>query len=278
VEEMMESKVLKKFRLDDRVILVTGGAGLLGKRYCKAIVDVGGIAVVADLSGEEAMGVARNIDDRCMGIAMDVADRESVQKGFNAVMLKYGRLDGLVNNAAFNFPAEVNKANFIEFESFPMEIWEKSLEVDLSGAFLCAQEAGKLFRKRGKGVVVNVSSTYGNVAPDQRIYETIRNPDQHELKYIKAVSYSTTKGALINFTRYLAVYWAEFGIRVNCITLGGVFTGQNEGFIKRYESRTPMGRMANLGEYDAVMIFLLSDASSYMTGANLIVDGGWTSW
>jgi len=271
--------ILEKFRLDGKVFLITGGGGLLGRSYAQAIHDVGGIPVIADLDSSHLKETALSIGPLVESIIMDVSDKESIRAGFAFISKKYGRLDGLVNNAAYNAPASSKESpNFVEFEDFPTEVWQKSLDVDLTGSLLCAQEASVIFKRQKQGVAVNISSTYGNVAPDQRIYNTLKDENNPKQRFVKPVSYSTTKGAMINFTKYLAVYWAPFGARANCLTLGGVFDNQDEGFVEQYEYRTPLNRMAKKDEYAATMVYLLSDASSYMTGSNLVIDGGWTAW
>ncbi|KJS01673.1 MAG: hypothetical protein VR65_07945 [Desulfobulbaceae bacterium BRH_c16a] len=271
--------IIEKFRLDNKVVLITGGGGLLGKSYAQAIHEVGGIPIIADLANTNIAQTAKIIGPQADSMEMDVSDKQSIKVGFEYVATKYGRLDGLINNAAYNAPAtSKNSPNFVEFEDFPYEVWQRSLDVDLSGAFLCAQEASVLFKRQKSGVAVNISSTYGNVAPDQRIYRTLTNENNPSQRFVKPVSYSTTKGAMINFTKYLAVYWAPFGARANCLTLGGVFDNQDSGFVEQYKERTPLNRMAHKDEYAATMVYLLSEASSYMTGSNLVIDGGWTAW
>lgn len=271
--------IMERFRLDNRVILITGGGGLLGKSYAQAIHDAGGTPIIADLTSANGVTTAQVIGPKTDFIVMDVSDKQSIKAGFEYITKKYGRLDGLINNAAYNAPAtSMNSPNFVEFEDFPHEVWQRSLDVDLTGAFVCAQEASVLFKRQKGGVAVNISSTYGNVAPDQRIYQTLSDQKKPSQRFVKPVSYSTTKGAMINFTKYLAVYWAPFGARANCLTLGGVFDNQDEGFVEQYKQRTPLNRMARKDEYAATMVYLLSDASSYMTGSNLIIDGGWTAW
>ena len=194
-------------------------------------------------------------------------------------MLKtWGRIDGLVNNAAldpkFDSQAAAARHN-APFESYPLELWNRAIAVDLTGMFLCAQAVAPAMLAHGRGAVVNICSTYGLVGPDQRLYES---DDPTAPPAFKPVSYSVTKSAALGLTRYLAAYWGGKGIRVNTLTLGGVFNGHSSGFVRRYAARTPMGRMAERSEYTAALVFLLSDASSYMTGSNLVVDGGWTAW
>jgi NAD(P)-dependent dehydrogenase (short-subunit alcohol dehydrogenase family) len=183
------------------------------------------------------------------------------------IMNKYSKIDVLINNAAYQGD---DKLRTKKFENFPKESWEKAISVNLTGIFLCCQEVGKIMKKQKRGNIINIASTYGIVAPDQRIYG--------ESKQNAAAFYSATKSAVINFTRYLASYWSKSGIRVNTLSPGGVFKNQNPDFVRKYSSKTMLGRMARKDEYVAAIIFLCSDASSYMTGSNLIIDGGWTAW
>jgi NAD(P)-dependent dehydrogenase (short-subunit alcohol dehydrogenase family) len=163
----------------------------------------------------------------------------------------------------------------VTFENYPLELWNRALAVNLTGMFLCAREVAPTMLAQKSGVIVNVSSTYGLVGPDQRLYES-GDPDSPPV--VKPVAYSVTKSGVVGLTRYLAAYWARTGIRVNTLTLGGVRSGQSPDFVDRYSARTMLGRMAERHEYCGALFFLLSDASSYMTGSNLVVDGGWTAW
>lgn len=268
----------EKFDLKDKVIIITGGAGLIGKEYTKALSEVGAHAVVADINGEAAQKVASNVDGaKALGIEIDVTHPESIGNMIQRVMSEFGRIDGLVNNAALDpkFDKEDAGKHTNSFEEFPLEMWRQALDVNLTGMFLCAQAVAPIMLEQGNGAIVNISSTYGIVSPDQRLYE---KDDPQAPKTYKPITYSVTKGAVFNFTRYLATYWAEKGIRVNTLSLGGVYNNHDEEFVKKYSQRTPMTRMAKKEEYCGALIFLLSDASSYMTGSNLVVDGGWTAW
>lgn len=271
------------FRLDGRVALVTGGAGLLGRRYCEAILDVGGSVVVADVDGARAAALAAELSpssERALGLALDVSDGESVQSAVDAAVQRFGRLDVLVNNAAMTVRGgseRMARDYFAPFEQYPRDLWDLAIGVNLTGMMLCAQSAGRQMLAQGGGVIVNVSSTYGVVAPDQRIYQGVRSP-YADTGFNTPVSYAVTKTAVLGLTRYLATYWGDKNIRVNALTPHGVYDNHDEAFVRNFVYRSPMGRMARNDEYCGALLFLVSDASSYMTGANLVVDGGWTAW
>ena len=267
--------------LEGKVAIVTGGAGMLGREYCRAFTEASVHVVVADLRGgaAEAHADRLNADGtaKAIGIETDVTDKTSVQEMVNRAFETFGRVDILVNNAALDpkFDVEHADEHTNAFEDYPLELWNQSIDVDLTGMFLCVQAAGRIMVKQGGGVIVNICSTYGVVGPDQRLYE---HGDDTRPRTYKPVTYSVTKSAVLGFTRYLATYWAGKNIRVNALTLGGVFNEHDEGFVERYSYRTPLGRMAERSEYCGALLFVASDASSYMTGANLVVDGGWTAW
>lgn len=276
----MNKNIIDKFNLDGQVIVITGGAGLLGREYAQAIVDVGGNVVVADIDVHGAQKVAKAVSpgvDRAIGLSVDVTSKKSVDDMVKKTLKYFGRIDGLVNNVAIDpkFDKKNGKKHKETFENFPLDLWNRSLEVNLTGMFLCAQAVAPVMLSQKKGAIVNVSSIYGLVGPDQRLYE---KNDPKAPKSYKPVTYSVTKSAVLGLTRYLATYWAGKGIRVNTLTPGGVFNGNDSEFVKRYSRRTPMGRMAEKDEVSGAVVFLLSEASSYMTGANLVVDGGWTAW
>jgi NAD(P)-dependent dehydrogenase (short-subunit alcohol dehydrogenase family) len=185
----------------------------------------------------------------------------------NLVIKKYSKIDVLINNAIF---PEIGKIRNTSFENFPLDVWNKGLDVNLTGVFLCSQQVGKIMVKQKRGIIINISSIYGLQGPDQRIYGNT--------KIVKSAMYAVTKGAILNFTRYMASYWNKTGIRVNTLSLGGVEENQDPSFKKNYSYKTMIGRMAKKDEYVGAILFLSSDASSYMTGSNLILDGGWTGW
>lgn len=271
------TNVIDSFKLTDQVIIITGGAGLLGSEYARAICEAGGIPMVADIDYVGAQKVAKSVGGGAMAIEVDVTKKESVETMVQGTLKKFGKIDGLVNNAALDpkFDGKNASEHTNSFENFPLEIWNKSIEVDLTGMFLCAQAVAPAMPASGKGSIVNVSSIYGLVGPDQKLYE---KKNSKAPKSYKPVTYSVTKSAVLGLTKYLATYWAGKGIRVNTLTPGGVSKGHEDEFVENYSVRTPMGRMAKKNEYNGAVVFLLSDASSYMTGSNLVIDGGWTAW
>ena len=213
-----------------------------------------------------------------MGVKVDVTDIESIKKLLRAVLSKFGRVDILINNAA-NDPkikqSDTQKSR-TRFEHFSLEIWNEDLAIGLTSAFLCSQIIGTEMAKTGTGVILNIASDLGVIAPDQRIYRKNNLPDS--MQNVKPVSYSVVKTGLIGLTRYMATYWADKGVRVNSISPGGVYNKQSKEFVQKLTNLIPMKRMADIDEYKGAIIFLCSEASSYMTGANLIIDGGRTCW
>jgi len=271
---------LPAFDLTGRVIVITGGSGLLGVEHAKAIAEAGGSPVIADLrfaAAEEcATRIAAEYGVPASALELDVTSSDSCRAGLSAVLERHGRLDGLVNNAAHNPKVEGKGLAASRFENFSLEDWSRDLAVGLTGAFLVSQVFGAYMAAHGGGVIVNIASDLGIIAPDQRIY---RRPDLKETEQpVKPVTYSVVKGGLVMFTKYLATYWARENVRVNALVPGGVYAGQPDDFVERLTNLIPMGRMAKREEYRAALVFLCSDASSYMTGSNLIVDGGRTCW
>jgi NAD(P)-dependent dehydrogenase (short-subunit alcohol dehydrogenase family) len=268
------------FSLAGKVGVVTGALGLLGTHHTRALAAAGAHVVVADLDGatcaSRAIGLTRDFGIDALGYALDVTSRESVQGMLDVIREQWGRVEILVNNAAVNEKVEDPGPNgdALRFENYPLELWEKSLAVNVTGTFLCCQVLGAEMARAGRGAIVNVASTYALVAPDQRLY---RRADGTQ-DFWKSAAYPTTKGAVVSLTRFLAAYWGEAGVRVNALSPGGVRNGQDPEFVKRYGERTPLGRMASPTDYEGALVFLASDASAYMTGANLVVDGGWTTW
>jgi NAD(P)-dependent dehydrogenase (short-subunit alcohol dehydrogenase family) len=277
----MPETVPAMFDLSGRVAVLTGGAGLLGRQYTRTLLSAGARVLVADIDGtaasREAAAAVRDAGGEAVGEAVNVASQADVRRMVRAVLDRWGRLDILVSNAAIDAKADTlaDQALAGTFEDFPLDLWQQAVDVNLTGTVLCAQEAGRVMVRAGRGVIVNVSSTYGIVAPDQRLYQ--RDGEERQTRF-KPASYAVTKAAVAHLTRYLAAYWGPSGIRVNTLTPHGVFNGHDEQFLRRYNERTPLGRMARVDEMNGPLLFLVSDASSYMTGANLVVDGGWTAW
>lgn len=268
------------FSLRDKVAIVTGAIGLLGKQHCTALAQAGAHVVVTDVERgpceEFAAEFTKRSLPKALGCQLDVTSTDSIRRVLAQVMNIYGRLDILINNAAVNDMVENPCVTGEEsrFENYPLALWQKSIDVSLTGTFLCSQIFGAVMAEQEVGSIINIASTYGIVAPDQSLY---RKPDGSQTFY-KPPAYSATKGAIISFTRYLAAYWGSKGVRVNSLSPGGVFNGQEEYFVKNYSRRTPLGRMASQKDYRGAIVFLASDASNYMTGANLVVDGGWCAW
>lgn len=255
---------------------------MLGPMHAEAIAEFGGIPVLADVNGEQAEAVAMSIVRRygvdAIGVQADVTSPTAITGLLDQAIDKYGRIDILVNNAAHNptMGSADAGARFSRLENLPLEVWERDIAVGLTGALICSRILGSEMAKRGKGVILNIASDLGLIAPDQRVYrEPSLNEDEQP---VKPVSYSVVKHGLIGLTRYLATYWADRGVRVNALCPGGVYDGQDQEFVNRLAKLVPLGRMANKDEYKGAVVFLCSDASSYMTGANLIIDGGRTSW
>jgi NAD(P)-dependent dehydrogenase (short-subunit alcohol dehydrogenase family) len=260
--------------------VVTGSLGLLGRQHCMALAEAGANVVATDVSPEGTSDFASTLIDRygkkALGLGFDVTKTESVLGAVETTLNAFGRVDILVNNAAINdkFESPEAGAELSKFEKYPLELWQRSFDVGVTGMFLCCQKFGAWMAANEGGSIINVASTYGIVAPDQSIYE---RPDGSQSFY-KSASYPATKGAVLSFTRFLAAYWGSAGVRVNALSPGGVENGQEEYFVANYSKKTPLGRMARPDDYRGALVFLASDASSYMTGANLVVDGGWTCW
>jgi len=265
----MTSKNL--FELKDKVVVLVGASGLLGQQYSESLSEAGANVVLADLNFlnckklESKLKKSYNVNP--MSVKVDITKKQSIIQMVKKVMKKYSKIDILINNAIF---PEGPKERSVEFENFSLSVWNKVVSVNLTGVFLCCQEIGKVMVKQKQGNIINISSIYGLTGADQRIYG--------KSKLNSSPAYAVTKSGILNLTRYLASYWHDKGIRVNTLSLGGVQNNQDSSFTKNYSYKTMVGRMAHKDDYSGAIIFLASNTSSYMTGSNLVVDGGWTAW
>lgn len=258
-----------RFDLAEKRILLVGATGVLGRGYACALADCGARLAIADRQESDVLALAKEIG--VAGIVMDVADEKSVIDGVAEAVGRLGSLDGAICNAAATgeFLAKQGDA-FADFEDYPLAVWQRTIDVNLTGTFLLAREAGRAMKQGGGGSLVTVSSVYGVVGPDHRIYEG--------QPFKSFPGYSASKAGVIGLTRWLATWWGHDGVRVNCVTPGGVYNDHDQRFVDAYAARTPMGRMADREDLIGMVLFLLSDASGYCTGQNFIVDGGFTAW
>jgi len=261
-----------RFRLDDKVIVLTGATGVLGRVYSKALHDAGATMIIADLNPTDCEELARELGPPAHAAAVDLRSEDDVRRWAAGILERHGRVDVLINNAAAKSPGF-----FAPLAHFALDDWQSVMAVNVTGAFLATRELGPSMAARGRGSIINVSSIYGVVGPDKRIYEGSYYADLGSSINTPLV-YSASKGAIIAMTRYLATYWGEKGVRTNTLTPGGVSSGQNDAFQEKYSERVPLGRMALAEEMLGALMFLASDASAYVNGHNLIVDGGWTAW
>ena len=274
--------VLDLFNLKDRVAIITGGGGMLGYQHAATITGLGGHSVLLDIDEQSLAANAQDLEAEFGGgvltLRVDITDLESVLKSKDRILERYGRIDILINNAARNPKVEANSdVDFSRLENFPVDQWQKDIDVCLGGAFNCSKIYGTHMARAGRGgVILNIASDLGVIAPDQRLY---RIPGRQEhLQPVKPVTYSVVKHGIIGLTKYLATYWCDKGIRCNALSPGGVYAGQDDIFVRNLANLIPMGRMAKPDEYRGAIAFLCSDASSYLNGANLIVDGGRSVW
>lgn len=275
---------MDRFYIPNKVCIVTGGGGLIGLKHTEAIIEGGGVPVLLDIVQSGMDRVKNTIfeeygEDKVVEtFVVDITDRIALEKIRDCLMEKYGHIDVLINNAANNPKVEDASKNLgpIRFHNFPLDMWNQDLAVGLTGAMLCAQVFGEVMEGQHSGVVLNISSDYGLIAPDQRIYRKEGLPDDEQM--VKPVSYSVVKHGIIGLTKYLAVYWADKGIRVNTLCPASLENGQNEEFINKISNLIPMGRMSRPDEYVCTVLYLISDATTYMTGSTVVLDGGRTSW
>lgn len=269
------------FDLTDRVAVITGGAGMLGVRHAEALAEFGASLVILDINEKAAREAASKIADEfgveAIGIGADITEKNQVDGAVRAIQDKFGRIDILINNAAMTVAGGGGAFGdyFTAFEQYPRELFDLALQVNLTGAFLVTQAVGNVMLAQERGVILNISSDVGSISPDHRIYEGMEYGGK---PFNTPIAYSMSKAAILAFTRYLATYWANKGIRANAISPGGVFDDHDGDFVERLTNLIPLGRMARKDEYKGAIVFLCSDASAYMTGANLAMDGGRTAW
>lgn len=299
----MKKNYMDRFSLKGKVCIITGGGGLIGMKHAEAVMEGEGIPVLLDIAEEGMQRVKKSLieeysndkDGKELSITggsceadtaepvietfvTDITKRGELEKVRDILLQKYGHIDALINNAANNPKVEGGSKNLAatKFPDFPVDIWDADLAVGLTGAMLCAQVFGGVMERQEKGIIINISSDYGLISPDQRVYRKEGVPEEEQI--VKPVSYSVVKHGIIGLTKYLATYWAKKGIRVNTLCPASLANGQDEEFVKKLSNLIPMGRMSNPDEYVGTVLYMLSEASSYMTGATVVLDGGRTSW
>lgn len=271
------------FSIKGRVIVVTGGGGLIGKKHAEAILEGDGIPVLLDIAQPGLDRAKTQLlemypDAAIETFVTDITDRDKLCQVRDYLMDKYGHIDGLINNAANNPKVEGGSKNLdaIQFHNFPLSLWNDDIAVGLTGSMFCAQVFGEIMAKAGKGIIINISSDYGIISPNQEIYRKEGLPESQQI--VKPVSYSVVKHGIMGLTKYLAVYWAKQGVRVNTLCPASLENGQDPEFIQKISKLIPLGRMSNPDEYVGTVLYMLSDACSYMTGATVVLDGGRTIW
>lgn len=268
------------FSLSSKVAIVTGGLGKLGRQFSKVLVKYGARVVALDITDSINNSDVEFNEFVSQGLIKvlkcDIVDSKEVKDIFQTIIKEVGVSSILVNNAAIDSPPDASAEDNGPFETYPIQQLQKVFNVNVVGTIQCCQTFGSILKKNNMpGSVINISSIYGNVSPNQDVYQYKRDGG---VEWYKPVAYSVTKGSILNLTRYLATYWAKNKIRVNTVSPAGIFNNQDYAFLNEYLKRVPIGRMAEENELNGAIIFLASDASSYMTGANLIIDGGWTAW
>ena len=278
----MNDNINNLFSLSGKIVVITGAVGLLGEKHAEAVAAYGGTPVLLDLSQTAVDLLAEKLNKQyrvnAVGFSVDITDEDQVRITSNDVCKKFGKVDGLVNNAANNPKVEAtSEKNFSRLENFPLDMWEQDIAVGLTGSYLCTKYFGFLIsQNKDGGSIVNISSDLGVMAPDQRLYE--EEGVERDQQNVKPVTYSVVKSGMIGLTKYIATYWADKNVRCNAMCPGGIENGQPENFLNKVHSRIPMNRLAQPNEYQGTLLWMLSDASSYLNGAVISVDGGRTTW
>tara|TARA_B100001105_G_scaffold72789_1_gene57256 strand:+ start:241 stop:1089 length:849 start_codon:yes stop_codon:yes gene_type:complete len=280
--------ILKKFSLKDKTAIITGGTGLLGSVYTHSLLSLGASVIIIDKKIDKTKfiknlvkeyNLTKEIIDKIKFVKCDITNKKQIDKSFKKIRSNLKNLKVLINNASLvkQVGNDDLRDTYKPFLQMKQKDWEDFFSVDLTGTLLVTQKCIPFLRKNGGGSIINISSTYGILSPDQRIYESL-SPKNSKQKIEKPIGYSISKSGVLNMTRFLATKFAEDKIRVNTLTLGGVYDNNPKTFVKSYSNKTPLRRMADKNEYAGPIIFLATDASSYMTGSNLVVDGGWSTW
>ena len=280
--------ILKKFSLKDKTAIITGGTGLLGSVYTHSLLSLGASVIIIDKKIDKTKfiknlvkeyNLTKEIINKIEFVKCDITNKNQIDKSFKKISSNLKNLKVLINNASLvkQVGNDDLRDTYRPFLQMKQKDWEDFFSVDLTGTLLVTQKCIPFLRKNGGGSIINISSTYGILSPDQRIYESL-SPKNSKQKIEKPIGYSISKSGVLNMTRFLATKFAEDKIRVNTLTLGGVYANNPKSFVKSYSDKTPLRRMADKNEYAGPIIFLATDASSYMTGSNLVVDGGWSTW
>lgn len=272
------------FDLTGKVVLITGAGGLLGPKHAEAIIEYGGNVILTDYHEDRVIQKAKELNEKygegkAVHYFMDVTNKSSIKNVLDDLDHKKIKIDVLINNAAKDPKVKSGEGDLTpesRFETMSEEYWKDGINAAVNGTFFCSQAVGNKMLSSGGGVIINVASDLGVIAPDQRIYKKLGVIEEQQ--NVKPITYSAAKWAIIGMTKYLAVYFADKGIRVNSLSPTGVYNNHPEEFVKKLSNIIPMGRMANIDEYKGAIVFLCSDASSYMTGENMVIDGGKTVW
>lgn len=274
--------MLGNFDLSGKTAIITGGGGLLGKQHAHALLEIGANVILADVNSDTADEQASDLNTlglrgKAFAQRMDVTNESQIREVLKAGNIQFRQIDVLINNAAIDPKVQADALiNTSRLENFSIDDWNFQINVGLSGAFLCSKIFGTDMAERRSGVILNIASDLSVIAPDQRLYET--EGVEAKMQSVKPITYSVVKSGLVGMTKYLSTYWHDAGVRVNALSPGGVYNGQNAGFLYKVQQRIPLGRLAEKGEYRSAVQFLCSDASSYMTGQNLVIDGGRSVW